>query len=519
MIKHYVWADSIADTLIKRGKRHVLHGMWTPSGYFHIGNARNELMMPGLVHHALRDRGIKSRHNFLIDDFDDFDKVPSGFDKAKFEEHLGKPLREVPSPGKGNSWASFFSEEITSVLEKFGLEPNIISVYDEYMKGTYDKAIKIVLDNAKAVRDIWVRITKSEKPDDWLPIIIKCENCGRTATTLATAWDGKVLKYSCNNDRDYAKSCGNEGEIKPEKGRVKLPWRIHWAAGWFIFGTTFESAGKDHFTKGGSVDTGHAFMREIFRKEPPLQVPTEYVQLGGAKISGSVGNVITLSQWLSVAESELLRFLMLSYQPNTAIEFDFAGKFLMLNERYEESERAYFGEKIISDKRTAQLKRQYELSQVNKEKKHILSFSNAIMFCQLHPNATADKIAEIMKDAGKKITSEDKKLLKARLIHARNWVDKYAPDEMKITLKEKSDVKLNDREKAAVSSLIKEIKKSKNEKHLQNRIYEIAKENDIDPKKFFQLLYQILIGRDEGPRLGPFIIAIGKEKVISLLNG
>jgi len=322
-------------------EKHVVHGMWTPSGYFHIGNARSELMTPMLVFSTLRDSGVPAEFNFFVDDFDDLDKIPGGIDvdKKEFSEHLGKPLYEVPSPVPGHkSWSDYFAHDIKDVAERFGSRPQWHSSYESYRKGLYDKAIRLVLDNSRAARDIMVRIAKAQKPEDWIPIMTVCENCGRSATTIATEWDGDVVKYKCSNDREYAKACGHSGEVKPEKGRVKLPWRLHWPATWFSFGTTFESAGKDHFAAGGSVETGHAFMREIFKTEPPYQVGVEFVQIDGKKISGSVGNVISLPGWLEFAEPEIMRFLYASYQPSTAIEFSLqSNKFFLLTDRYDEA--------------------------------------------------------------------------------------------------------------------------------------------------------------------------------------
>ena len=56
-IEHYVWAERIADELAaKKKKEYVLHGMWTPSGFFHIGNSRAELMIPHFVAKALGEK-------------------------------------------------------------------------------------------------------------------------------------------------------------------------------------------------------------------------------------------------------------------------------------------------------------------------------------------------------------------------------------------------------------------------------------------------------------------------------
>src|SRR3989344_9504120 len=95
-IEYFTWADKIAGELLKRGKKHVVHGMWTPSGHFHIGNARGEFLVPAMVARAVKDTGGSAKFNFLSDDFDDMDKVPEGLgvDKEKYRDFLGKPLKE-----------------------------------------------------------------------------------------------------------------------------------------------------------------------------------------------------------------------------------------------------------------------------------------------------------------------------------------------------------------------------------------------------------------------------------------
>jgi len=37
--------------------------------------------------------------------------------------------------------------------------------------------------------------------------------------------------------------------------------------------------------------------------------------------------------------------------------------------------------------------------------------------------------------------------------------------------------------------------------------------------KFFKTLYRVLIGSDSGPRLGPYILAMGRENVAAALAG
>ena len=181
-IDYYVWAEKVADQLKEKNvKKHVLHGMWTPSGFFHIGNSRVELLIPHFVQRSLENIGIKSEQNFFVDDFDDFDKIPEGLSikKEDFEGYLGKPLREVPSPFKGyDSWADFFKHDVISAMEKLGIRPNVVSSYESYKNGLYDKAIRIILDNSEKVVQIWNNITKGNKQKGMFSVMPVCENCG-----------------------------------------------------------------------------------------------------------------------------------------------------------------------------------------------------------------------------------------------------------------------------------------------------------------------------------------------------
>ncbi|MBS3053438.1 MAG: lysine--tRNA ligase [Candidatus Aenigmarchaeota archaeon] len=529
-IEFYTWADRIAGEMQKRKvKKQVVHGMWTPSGYFHIGNARTELLIPGLVFQALEDAGTHAKFNFFVDDADDLDAVPAGLNlnAEDFKEHLGKPIYEAPSPDYSHeTWADYFTAEIKDVMHEYGLRPKWHSSYENYHKGLYDDSITTALNSARKIRDIWVKITRSDKPENWLPVIVKCENCGRSGTTNATGWDGKHLSYSCTQDREYAKGCRHEGRVIPKKGNVKLPWRLHWPATWNIFKTTFESAGKDHFAASGSVDTGKVFSEEIFKYAPPLLVGGEFVQIKGKKISGSKGNAISLKQWLEFAEPELLRFMMISYQPQTVIEFDLeSNKLFLLADRYDEAESVYFREKSLNEKRDSQLKREYMLSQTKKPAKMPqISYSIASMISQVYAGRSTEEIINLLESMGaiKNPGKKDTERIARRLQLAKTWVEKYAPEEMRINVRETASKEfvssLNENEKKALAQLASELDAYKKEGELQSRIYEIARENNVEPKRLFGICYQLLIGRDSGPRLGPFIITIGKDKVKGLFG-
>ncbi len=531
-IEFYTWGEKVASELKKRKvKKHVVHGMWTPSGYFHIGNARPEVFTPAIAYEALLSAGLKAEFNLFFDDFDDFEGIPEGIkaDRAKFKQYIGLPLKEVPSPdSKYSNWAEFFEQQIVGVIGEFGVRPNFLSSYDNYKQGKYDKAIKIVLENSDEVLGIWEEIV-GKKPRG-LPVMARCEKCKRTLTTLSTKYDGSYLHYSCEQEVKGMKGCGHKGKIKPEKGAAKLPWRLHWPATWFIFGTTFESGGKDHFTVGGSIDTGKAFAEKIFKIQPPLLVGTDFVTVDDKKMSGSLGNVISMADWLEFAEPELLRFLYVSSSPKKVINFDLkSSKFFFLADRYDRAERIYFGklrekDKQEGEKTLEQAKRQYRASQIKLAKKMPaqLSYSYAVLIAQTRNITHEGEILATLKNFGyAALESDDKKRILNRIILAKNWLDKYAPEELKIVIVDRVDAKLkkdlNKIEKEAILDLNKVLKQDVTGDELQPQIYEISKKHGVEPKRFFELLYRIIINKPQGPKLGPFIVALGRERVAKLL--
>jgi lysyl-tRNA synthetase class 1 len=101
--------------------------------------------------------------------------------------------------------------------------------------------------------------------------------------------------------------------------------------------------------------------------------------------------------------------------------------------------------------------------------------------------------------------------LKQRIGYALNWSKDFTE------IKEKA-VELNEQEKGAVKELIQALQKETDEEQIQGEFFNIARNSGIKPGKFFKTVYRILLGVPQGPRLGPYILAMGKENVIEALR-
>ena len=158
----------------------------------------------------------------------------------------------------------------------------------------------------------------------WHPVQVICENCGKVGTTIVTKWDGERVYYECRpRPRDLgARAAARPAGSSPFGGRAKLAWNLEWAAQWSLFGVTIEPCGKDLATAGGSRDRSDAIAREVFEREPPINVPYEFLNIGGQKMSTSKGHGAAAHEIVEVVPPEQLRFLFLRPRPNSAIEFD-----------------------------------------------------------------------------------------------------------------------------------------------------------------------------------------------------
>ena len=67
--------------------------------------------------------------------------------------------------------------------------------------------------------------------------------------------------------------------------------------------------------------------------------------------------------------------------------------------------------------------------------------------------------------------------------------------------------------------LLRKINKESTSEQIQTEIYELGKKHNFaNLRDFFKLIYQVLLGQNQGPRLGSFIKVFGIDKTCDLLN-
>jgi len=520
---HMHWVDVVAEELMKKGNRHAVASGTSISGQIHIGNAGDVIMADGVCR-AIRERGGEAKLIWIADDSDPLRKIPKQL-PPEFDSYLGKPCSSLPCPeGHKHNFIAHFVEPFIAALAKLGVCPEVKSGTEMYRNGEYEPMAKMALEKGAEIRALLKRISGADKAPDWLPFDPICEKCGKIATTHADKYENGLVHYKCIGGvagKSRIEGCGHEGLSDFRHG--KLAWRVEWAARWRILGITCEPFGKEHAAAGGSYDTSKVIVKEIFNYDPPYPVTYEHILVGGKKMSKSLGNIVSLDDFLEVAPPELMRFFFFRTKATKHKDFDVSKNLLHLVEDFEHVERVFYGiDKPSPHEDEKELRRAYELSAVEKPRQRFFQvpYSHLITIAQIKP--TYDGVKEILERNGqlKDLTPEWEENLKIKVQSVRNWVKDYAPDEFVFAIQETMPkVELDDKEK----ELLRKLSVSLAEgdwvaEKLHSTIHETGKALGLDAAKTFGAVYKVVLARQRGPRMGYFLQSLKKDWVLSRLR-
>jgi len=486
------------------------------SGFPHIGSL-GDAARSYAVTLALKDFGLNSELVAYCDDKDGLRKVPVGL-STDLEKYLGYPVSSIPDPfGCHESYGKHMSSLLLESLDKCGIEYRYFSAKDVYEKGLLSNEIRTILLNAKKVGEIVKEEVGQERYTEVLPFFPVCSNCGRIYTTKATKFDPKndKVSYKCEGLEIRGRlieGCGHEGEADISKGEGKLTWKGEFAARWKALDIRFEAYGKDI---ADSVKINDRICREVLCFEPPSHAKYEmFLDKGGKKISKSAGNVFTPQVWFRYGSPQSLLLLMLKRFVGTR-NLDISDIPAYMNE-LDFLEDVYFGKKQVAEKEATKLRGLFEYCYVMKPPAktsfHVPYNLMAFLVKMAPKECLNDYVAEKLQSYGYLQKSQALNAnLKQRIEYALNWIRDF--EEIKET-----DVTLTIEEKKAISELITELETEEEPDKIQNAIFNAAKNNSIQPSGLFKMLYKILMGAPQGPRLGPYVLAMGKQNVIAALK-
>lgn len=490
----------------------VVNDAKSPSGRPHVGALRGVLIHDA-VYKFLKDRGIKVKNIYGSDDYDPMDELPGGETAEKYDKYLGAPLSNVPAPegSEHKDVAMHYISDFFKIFDEIGAEAEFYYMRDYYKSGFFNEAIETLLNRASDVREIYKKVSNSDRPDDWYPAQVVCEKCGKLGTTQIIEWDGKEATYVCRPDMvTWASGCGHKGKMSPFDGNGKLPYKVEWASKWKYLGITIEGAGTDHNTRGGSRDVANAVSRKIFNYPPPLNIPYGFFLLGGAKMSSSKGIGATARDMTNFLPAEILRYLMLTTQPKRAINFEPSQMFItkLFNDYDKLHTKFVAGEELQDYEQQI-----YTLSNVfTYEKFDIVEFSLIVTLIQL-PHI--DIFKRIEERFGRKLTDAEHKNLEKRIAAAKYWLENLAPEEDLIQLQETLPEEANEltqTQRGFLRAYSKQIKKTEwTEEKLQTAVFDAARLTPMNPKMGFAAIYRTLLNKKQGPKAGSLVAYIEKD--------
>ena len=528
------WVDSIVGEIEKRFKTEIaskkpliLRDEKTLSGRVHVGSLRG-IVIHGVLAQVLKEKGIACEFLYEMNDFDPMDELPAQLlNREEFRKYMGQPLYTVPSPDQkaADNYPLVFGNELEEVVAGLHLPISFYPLAPLYKGGKFNEVIRDALDHAAEIRAIYREVSGSVKPDDWYPLQVICKKCGKVGTTQVTSWDGKLVTYACKPDLvKWAKGCGHTGTIDPFNGNAKLPWKVEWPAKWKVMNVAIEGAGKDHSAAGGSRDIGRRIVEEIFHYPEPLNIPYEFFNIGGKKMSASKGLGASAKEVSDLLPPKILKLLMIRKQPNQPIDFDPEGVTIpQLFDEYDRLANYAFGRQ---EKPEPDFARTFALTQTDFPKKPLdlwhMRFSLVAFIVQM-PHL--DLMEEALKAKGSALNTEETADLRERADYARRWLNSCAPAQFRFTFVEDANFAPKDlpaispAQKKAFAMIMEQLKGTawKGEE-VHKVLHGVKTELNMPPKEIFAPLYQLFFRRNDGPQMGWLLSTLPKEEVLKRIG-
>ncbi|TMJ98941.1 MAG: lysine--tRNA ligase [Alphaproteobacteria bacterium] len=516
-------ARKIVARLKKRPKDEVVFETgYGPSGLPHIGTF-GEVARTTMVRHAFRvltDDNIKTRLIAFSDDMDGLRKVPDNVpNRDMMAQHLGKPLSRVPDPFSSEypSFAAANNARLRAFLDQFGFDYEFLSSTDCYTSGRFDATLLRVLERFEQIMEIMLPSLREERAQTYSPFLPISPRTEIVLQVPIMAHDAKAgtITYEDPDTKQRVTTLVTGG-------RTKLQWKPDWAMRWVALGVDYEMAGKDLIDSvtlsgevcralGGSVPEG--FNYELFLDEQ------------GQKISKSKGNGLTIEEWLRYAPPESLSLFMYR-EPKAAkrLYFDVIPRHV---DEYQQFLEAYERQ----DLRQRLANPVWHIHSGNPPKPNMpISFS---MLLTLVASSNAENAETLWGFIGRYrpgVTPQTHPKLDALVRYAIHYFRDFV-------LPQKRFREPTEGERAALLDLreaLSQLPADATAEQIQQVVYEVGRREPFLDKSgkvkskdgrpgvtldWFNMLYQVLLGQEKGPRFGSFVAVYGLNNTIEMIDG
>ena len=481
----------------------VLQTGYGPSGLPHIGTfgevARTSMVVNALNHLSELPKEIIT----FSDDLDGLRKIPDNVPNSEIlNNNLHKPLTSIPDPFKKyNSYGEHNNEMLKKFLDKFNFNYNFKSSSNLYKSGFFNPTLKLILEKYQEIMNIILPTLGKERQKTYSPFLPICPKTGIVLEIPVLEIQKEKSKIIFNNN-------GQKLETSILDGNCKLQWKVDWAMRWYALDVDFEMYGKD-LIESAVLSTK---IIKILGKTNPSGFAYElFLDEKGEKISKSKGNGITIDQWLEYASPESLSLFM--YQnPKRAKK--------LYKELVSKAVDEYLD---FIDKGNTQDELQLLMNPVwhvhngkIPKEKIIMTFSMLLNLVEASNADSKEVLWKFVKKYKKNIFEKNYPIFDKLIGYAIKYFNEV--------IKKNKKYKIPDaNEKNALLALINVLEKCNDDmqpEDIQTKIYSVGKENGYEEnlRDWFKLIYEVIFGDENGPRMGYFISFFGVKETKQLIQ-
>ncbi len=477
-----------------------------PSGLPHIGTF-GEVVRTTMVRQAFRRLSdIPTRLFCFSDDMDGLRKVPDNVpNKEMLAAHLGKPLTSVPDPfgSEHGSFGAANNARLRAFLDSFGFEYEFQSATDWYKSGRFDPMLLAMLRHYDGIQTVMLPTLGQERQQTYSIFLPICGKTGRVlqVPVVKTDADAGTIVY---RDED-----GRLVETPVTGGNVKLQWKADWAGRWFALSVDYEMYGKDLIP---SAELSARIVR-ILGGRPPEGFNYElFLDQYGKKISKSKGNGLSVEEWLRYAPAESLALYM-HQQPRRAkrLYFDVIPRAV--------DEYLSLVEKLPSEESARAMENPAWHIHDGKAPDHHaagVSFGMLLNLAGVAHTDDKDVLWQYLRRYVPGATPQNAPYLDRLLQNAVAYYVDFVKAHKKFRLPTPA-------ERAALADLrdtLQRIPEDASAEFIQNEVYEAGKRHfaQAELRQWFRTLYEVLLGSEQGPRMGAFIKLYGRDNVVRLID-
>ncbi len=476
-----------------------------PSGLPHIGTF-GEVVRTSMVKNALSSIvNCPTRLITFSDDMDGLRKVPENVpNKDMLKEYLGKPLTSIPDPfGKFESFGHHNNAKLRSFLDEFDFDYQFVSSTEKYKNGAFNSTILDIFDNYQKILDIILPTLRAERKETYSPFLPVSEISGQVLQV-------KIEEYKIDSKTIVYKDPANDKLIESEviNGKCKLQWKVDWAMRWISFGVDYEMCGKD-LTE--SVELGSKICRALGKKSPTNLIYEMFLDEKGEKISKSVGNGISVDEWLKYASPESLSLYMFQ-RPKSAKKLHFD----VIPKTVDDYISHYNSYSNLEDDKKPDSPIWHIHSGNPKHFKTDINFNTLTNLVSVSNSNDKKVIWSFINKYDQELNSNNNPEFDRLIDFALNYYNDFI-------LPKKKYVKIDNENKNIFLDIIfvlqNDITVESTAEEIQTLLYEVGKKHYVENlKDFFKLVYQVLLGQEKGPRLGSFIKLFGIRETIDYIK-